>query len=517
MPTVPSVETETLAATVSAAEDRDRREVIAPANGEQLGTVPECIPEDVETAFEHANDAQESWAARSLKERGEILWDIADAFLEERSWLADVLLAETGKARADAIEEVFDIAVNARYYASRAGSLLGPARRQGAIPLLTKTVEHRHPKGAIGLIVPWNYPLTLAVSDALPALLAGNSVVLKPAEETPFSLLAAARLLYDAGVPEDCFQVVTGDGATLGEPLIEAADLVGFTGGTETGRIVAETAGRRLTETSLELGGKNPMVVLSDADVETAAEQAVGDCFANAGQLCLSIERIYVQKDVFGPFRDAFLTETRSLDLGVGTDWGIDVGSLQSPAQLDRVQSHVDDAVDRGASLLAGGRHRPDVGPFVYEPTILTDVPEDATLHDEETFGPVVRIEPVPDAETAIERVNDSQFGLNGAVWTGSRKRGEQLASRIECGTVSVNGTYLATYGSVDAPMGGHKESGMGRRHGRQGIEKYTDSQTVAVQRGPPLRPGWMPDRLWARTIAGALRGWNTLSRWWPR
>ncbi|MEF8883220.1 MAG: aldehyde dehydrogenase family protein, partial [Halapricum sp.] len=192
MPTVPSVETETLAAAVGAADDRDRREVIAPANGEQLGTVPECIPEDVETAFEHANDAQESWAARSLKERGEILWDIADAVLEERSWLADVLQAETGKARADAIEEVFDIAVNARYYASRADSLLGPTRRQGAIPLLTKTVEHRHPKGAIGLIVSWNHPLTLAVSDALPALLAGNSVVLKPAEETPFSLLAAA-------------------------------------------------------------------------------------------------------------------------------------------------------------------------------------------------------------------------------------------------------------------------------------------------------------------------------------
>ena len=516
MPTVPQVETEPLAAAVRCQDSSEHREVIAPATGETLGTVPECTPEDVGTAFERARAAQHAWADRPLEERVAVLRRVADAVLDEQSWLTDVLQAETGKSRADAVEEVFDIAVNARYYASRADDFLEPTRRRGAVPFLTKTVEHHHPKGVVGLIVPWNYPLTLAVSDALPALLAGNAVVLKPAEQTPFSLLAAAKILWEAGIPEDCFQVVTGDGATLGEPLIEAADFVGFTGGTETGRIVAETAGRHLTETSLELGGKNPMVVLADADLETAAEQAVGDCFANAGQLCLSIERIYVEAPLFEAFRDAFVAETRALDLDVGTDWAIDMGSLQSAAQLQRVESHVDDAVERGASLLTGGRHRPDIGPFVYEPTVLTDVPTGATLHDEETFGPVVRIERVPDAETAVERANDSQYGLNASVWSGDRGRGKALARQIECGTVSVNGTYQVSYGSVDAPMGGHKNSGTERRHGRQGIEKYTDSQTVAVQRGTQLRPSWISNGLWARAMNVALRGWNRLSRWWP-
>jgi succinate-semialdehyde dehydrogenase/glutarate-semialdehyde dehydrogenase len=516
MPTVPRVETESLAAGVRCADKRERREVIAPATGATLGTVPECTPEDVEAAFDRARPAQQEWAARPLEERVAVLRRVADAVLEKQSWLVDVLQAETGKARIDAVEEVFDIAINARYYANQAAEFLEPTRRRGAVPFLTKTVEHHHPKGVAGLIVPWNYPLTLAVSDALPALLAGNAVVLKPAEETPFSLLAAARVLWDAGVPKDGFQVVTGDGATLGEPLIEAADIVGFTGGTETGRIVAETAGRHLTPVSLELGGKNPMVVLADADVETAATQAAENCFANAGQLCLAIERIYVEEPLFEAFRDALVAETRALELDVGTDWEIEMGSLQSAAQLERVETHVADALDRGASLLTGGRHRPDIGPFVYEPTVLTDVPEDAMLTDEETFGPVVRVESVPDAETAVERANDSQYGLNATVCSGDRKRGAAIARRIECGTVSVNGTYLATYGSVDAPMGGRKESGSGRRHGRQGIETYTDSQTVSVQRGIKVRPSWLSNGLWARAMNVTLRGWNQLSRWWP-
>ncbi|MFB6189645.1 MAG: succinic semialdehyde dehydrogenase [Halapricum sp.] len=516
MPTVPAVETGSLKSGITVGGDRDHRDVIAPATGEPLGSVPECRPEDVDGAVERARTAQQEWANRPLDERVTVLREVADAVLDRQSWLTDVLQAETGKSRVDAVEEIYDIVINARYYASEADSLLEPTRRRSGVPILSKTVEYRHPKGVVGLIVPWNYPLTLAVSDALPALLAGNAVVCKPAEQTPYTALAAAELLARAGLPAGCFQVVTGEGATLGDPLIEAADMVGFTGSTETGRTVVETAGRHLTDVSLELGGKNPMAVLGDANIETAAEQAVEDCFANAGQLCVSIERIYVDQSIFEAFVDAFVGETRQLRLGVGTDWDIDVGSLQSAEQLDRVQSHVEDALDRGASLLTGGRHRPDIGPFVFEPTILTDVPDDATLVDEETFGPVVRVEGVPDAETAVERANDSPYGLNAAVWSGDRRRGERLAARIECGTVTVNGTYRASWTSVDAPMGGRKDSGIGRRHGRQGVEKYTDSQTVTVQRGPPTKPGWVPNRLWAKTMETALGGWNTLSRWWP-
>lgn len=516
MPTVPSVEVDSLAAAVATESERELRDVLAPATGESLGHVPRCQPADVRTAVERARDAQRAWADRPLDERAAILRDVADRVLAEQSWLLDVLQAETGKARVDAVEEVLDIAINARYYASEADTFLGPSRRHGGIPLVTKAVEHRHPKGVVGLIVPWNYPLTLALSDALPALLAGNTVVCKPAESTPYTALAAARLLREAGLPEDCFQVVTGPGSTLGDPLIEAVDTIGFTGSTETGRIVAETAGRHLTPVSLELGGKNPMLVLADADPETAAAHAVEDCFANAGQLCVSIERIYVEQSNVEQFRDAFVAETRQLNLGVGTDWDVDVGSLQSADQLERAQSHVEDALDRGASLLTGGRHRPDIGPFVYEPTILADVPADADLTDEETFGPVVRLEAVPDAETAIERANDTDYGLNATVWSGDRARGEALARQIDCGTVSVNGTYRTAWVSVDAPMGGRKDSGIGRRHGRQGVEKYTDSQTVAVQRGFPLKPSWASNGLWARTMNATLRVWNRLSRWWP-
>ena len=514
MTLVPSVDTDGLGTLVRPVAERPTTTVTAPATDEPLGSVPKCAPEDVQAAVERAREAQADWAARPLEERIEILRRVHDRVLDQQGRLTDVLQAETAKSRVDAAEEVLDIAMNARYYAERAPEYLGSARRQGAVPLMTKTVEHRHPKGVVGLITPWNYPLTLVVSDALPALVAGNAVVLKPAEQTPFCALAAARLLHQAGVPEDVFQVVTGDGPQLGEPLIEGVDAVGFTGSTETGRTVAEIAGRTLTEASLELGGKNPAVVLEDADVERAAAGAVHDCFANAGQLCVSIERIYVHEAVFDSFCDAFVSETRQLNLGVGTDWETDMGSLQSATQLEKVEAHVEDAVERGASVLTGGRARPDIGPFVYEPTVLTDVPEGATLTDDETFGPVVRLESVPDRETAIERANDSVYGLNATVWSGDTERGESVAARIDCGTVTVNDPFLTVWASIDAPMGGRGDSGIGRRHGRQGIEKYTDAQSVSTQRGPPMKPSWLPNRVWVGAMSRTLSVWNSISRW---
>jgi succinate-semialdehyde dehydrogenase/glutarate-semialdehyde dehydrogenase len=477
--------------------DADRSiPVEEPFSGDEMGSVPAESPSDVRAAFERAREAQPAWAETSRTERARVLGEFHDLVLAARDELLDLLQREAGKARLDAYEEVLDVAQTTDYYASNVEDYLAPQREAGAIPLLTKAVHHRHPVGVVGVISPWNYPLTLSVSDAVPALLAGNAVVVKPAEETPFTALAMADLLAEAGLPEDVFQVVTGYGDELGPPLVEESDYVTFTGSTETGRIVAEQAATSLTDCSLELGGKNPMLVLDDADLAAATAGAVKGSFANAGQLCISFERIYVDESVYEEFLDRFLARTEALDLGATVGYGYDVGSLASGDQLRKVQSHVEDARDRGATVRTGGDHRPDVGPYVFEPTVVTDLPDEAVAACEETFGPVVSVEPVDGEEAAVAAANDSEYGLNAAVYTGDRDRGEALATRIECGTVGVNDPYVASWASTGAPMGGMKQSGIGRRHGAEGIEKYTESQTVALQRGPQLRkPDWLPGR----------------------
>jgi len=371
------------------------------------------------------------------------------------------------------------------------------------------------PLGVVGVISPWNYPLTLSMVDAVPALLAGNAVVCKPDGRTPFIALALAELLEEAGLPPDLFQVVTGEGATVGPALIDRVDYVAFTGGTETGRTVAEQAGRNLIECSLELGGKNPMVVLDDADVEKAARGAVAGAFANAGQLCLSAERIYVHEDRYEAFLDAFVGRTRSLELGVSFEYGPDVGSLIDADHRDSVHAAVEGAVEAGASLVSGGRTRPDVGPFCYEPTILTDVDPDSSLACDETFGPVVSVTPVPDAEVAVERANDSPYGLNASVWTGDLDRGRSVAREIDAGTVCVNDAFLIGWAAVDAPMGGVGDSGLGRRHGPEGIRRFTDAKTIATSRVGPLDMlSWSPKGLTARLAVGMSGIQRRLARW---
>ena len=344
-----------------------------------------------------------------------------DLLFENREELLDIVQLETGKARRHAHAEVLDVAMTARYYAYRTASLLESEQRQGALPGLTATEVHRHPIGTVGIISPWNYPLTLSISDIVPALLAGNGVVLKPSEETSYTSLKAAELLYEAGVPRDCFHVVTGFGPDLGEPLVSAADHVCFIGSTETGRIVARTAGETLTDCSLELGGKNPAIVRPDTDVERAAEGLVRGCFANAGQLCLSIERIYVHESVRTRFLDAFVDTAESMRLGVGPAFDIDMGSLVSESHLSKVEAHVEEAKREGATVLTGGRTRPDIGPYVYEPTVLTGVDGSITLRNEETFGPVVSVYGYGDDE-AVERANETEYGLKPR--SGPRTRG---------------------------------------------------------------------------------------------
>jgi succinate-semialdehyde dehydrogenase/glutarate-semialdehyde dehydrogenase len=479
-----------------ATEDPQAREAVAvhtPYTGAAIGEVPACTETDVTAAVDRAHTAQRTWAERPLAERADVVARIGEVVAANRERLMDLVQHESGKARLDAQEEVLDVVGNADHHAERAADYLAPERRRGALPLATRTVVHRDPVGVVGQIVPWNYPLTLVISDAIPALLAGNAVVLNPASQTPFTALYARRLLTAAGVPSDCIQVVTGPGPVTGQALVEAADYVSFTGSLGAGSAVATTATETLTDHSLELGGKNPFVVLADADLETAAIGALHACFATAGQLCISTERVLVHESRFEAFLSRFVELTADLTLGMTYDYGPEVGSLAGPEQLQTVRRHVADARDHGATVHAGGAHRPDIGPFAVEPTVLADVTDEMTVAHEETFGPVVSVAPVADADEAVARANDTTYGLHASVWTDTPERGRAVARDLAVGSVAVNDAYVASWGSYGAPMGGWNDSGYGRRHGPEGIHKYTRSQTVATQRGAPLvRPAWL-------------------------
>jgi succinate-semialdehyde dehydrogenase/glutarate-semialdehyde dehydrogenase len=487
--------------------ERAWTEVVAPATGELVGSVPRCGAEDVRAAVTRARRAQDAWAHRTFGERAAVFRRFHDLILERQEEVLDLLQLEAGKARKDAFEEVLDVSIVSSYYASNAERHLRPQRRQGAFPALTAAYELHQPLGVVGFIEPWNYPLTLAITDAIAALMAGNAAVLKPDQKTPFTALWGVELLAEAGLPDDLFLVVTGSGAELGRPLIEVVDYVCFTGSTAVGRQVASQAGERLIGCSLELGGKNALLVLADADLDQTVPGAARACFSNAGQLCISCERAYVHVDLYDEFRERFVEATRALRLGAALDYDSDVGSLVSEEQRDRVDAHVRDAVAKGARVLAGGRARPDLGPAFYEPTVLEGVTEDMDLFADETFGPVVALYRFESTNDAIERINASPYGLNASVWTRDLELGKRIAARLEVGTVNVNEAYAAAWASVDAPMGGFKASGLGRRHGAEGILKYTESQTVAVQRGLPIAaPAGIAQGTYSSLMSAALK-----------
>ncbi|MCH6471392.1 succinic semialdehyde dehydrogenase [Sinomonas terrae] len=481
-------------------------EVTRPWDGQPLGVVRQAADGEVEAAVLRARSAQRQWAATSPKERAAVVRRFATSILDRRDEILDLVQEETGKARLAALEEVLDASMISSHYAHTAPGLLKPRRRAGVFPLFTQTSELRQPKGVVGVITPWNYPLTLVVTDSVPALLAGNAVVVKPDHQTPFSALLVLDLLLASGLPDGLLQVVVGPGPAVGPPLIGVVDFMMFTGSTATGRLVAQQCAARLIGFSAELGGKNPLIVMDDADIPAAAAGAVRACFANAGQLCIAPERIYVHEAVRERFTHAFLDAVAQMSVGAGTSWGKDMGSLISPAHLAKVRAHLDDAVARGARVLAGGASRPDLGPSFFAPTVLTDVPEDAKLVREETFGPIVAIYPVASEDEAIARANDSELGLNASIWT-TPSRGRALAERIEAGMVNVNEGYGAAWASHGAPMGGWKDSGVGRRHGDEGLLKYTEAQTIAVQRGVPVAPfAGMSNETFANLFTRAVR-----------
>ena len=479
--------------------------VASPLIDEPLGTVSAGTTDDVDEAFRRARVAQRAWAERSLADRTTVFDAFHSLVYRHRDVLADIVQVETGKDRTAAFDEVLDVLNNARYYSRNAAKFLTAKRRPGALPLLTRAREQRAPVGVVGQISPWNYPLSLAVSDAIPALIAGNAVVAKPDSKTPFSCLVVKQLLVDAGLPEDIFQVVTGSGTVVGGAIAERCDYLMFTGSTATGKKLGRTAGERLIGYSAELGGKNAMIVAPDADVQKHARTMAIACFSNAGQLCVSIERIYVHTDIYDDFLHAFTHSTESLTLGKGLNWDYDMGSLIDDTQLKRVQTYVDDAVAKGARVVTGGTPRPDVGPLHFAPTVLADLPADANLREEEVFGPVVYVQRVGSVDEAIDLANALPYGLNASVFASPHTAWE-IARRVEAGSVTINDGYAATWGSMATPLGGVKESGMGRRHGRDGMTKYTEVKNIAQQRIVSMRgPHAMPKRLYGPLMTSVL------------
>lgn len=477
-----------------------------PLTGGPLATLTLSTEADVEKAFATAREAQPAWAARPLAERTAMVLRYHDLVLANRTELMDVIQLESGKARRHAFEEIADVATCARHYGRSAPRYLRSRRRSGAFPVLSQAIESHLPKGVVGIVSPWNYPLSLAVTDAIPALLAGNAVVLRPDLLGSLTALAAVELLFQAGLPREVMPVVLGPGSSIGQAVVDRADYVCYTGSTETGRRVATSLAPRLVGYSMELGGKNSMYVAADAPLSRAVDVAVRGAFSSAGQLCISHERLLVHTDIYDAFVPAFVRAVKDMRLGTELSFGADMGSLLGESQLKTVIEHVEDARAQGAEVLAGGRARPDIGPFVYEPTVLTGVTAAMTCRDEETFGPVISIYRVDSDEEAITLANDTQYGLNAAVITGSVRGGRRVASRLRAGTVNINEAYAAAWASMGAPMGGMKASGVGRRHGREGILKYTESQNVTAQHligfGPP--PG-MSDETFANVLSVSM------------
>jgi len=489
-------------------------EVRSPINGAPLGHVPQSSEADVVEAFARAGRAQEIWARTPLDERAAMLLRLHDLVLDRQEEILDLIVWESGKARKHAFEEPLHIALTARYYARTAHEHLDTRRRRGVVPGLTRVEVNRVPKGVVGIISPWNYPFTLALCDGLPALLAGNAVVTKPDAQTMLTALLGAELLEQAGFPRDLWQVVAGPGSSVGTAIVERADYVCFTGSTATGKLIAQGCAERLVGCSLELGGKNPLLVLRDADLEKAAEGAVRASFSNAGQLCVSTERLFVADQVYDRFVERFVARTEAMTLGATLEWGNDMGSLISQQQLDNVTAHVEDAQALGARVLTGGRARPDLAPYFFEPTVLEGVTPEMACFGHETFGPVVSLYRFHDEADAVARANEGEYGLNAAVFSQDGARAREIARRIRCGTVNVNEAYAATFASVDSPMGGMRESGMGRRQGSEGIHRYTESQSVATQRLLRFAPMLgTSDETYAKVMTANLRLMKKLGR----
>ena len=464
-----------------------------PATGETLREFECASMAEVGAAVERARAAQPPWADLGLEARVEILRRFQRLLHEKKDEIVRSITRENGKPQVEALlTEVLVVLDAARFLMENAHAVLKPEPVvHGNLVMKTKSAHLvRESYGVIGIISPWNYPFSTPATEGLAALVAGNAVVIKPSEFTPLAAQELARLLHEAGVPRDVFQVVVGDGSTGGALVDAPIDKIVFTGSVRTGKRVAETAAKKLLPVLLELGGKDPMLVLDDADLEVVTSAALWGAFMNAGQTCLSVERCYVHRSLYEKFLATVVEKTRKLHVGNGMAPETDVGPMIHEQQLRVVEAHVSDAIARGARLLAGGRRLPELGTNFYSPTVLADVTHEMLIMREETFGPVLPLMPFTTDDEAVRLANDSEFGLAASVWTRDRRRGEALAHRIHAGTVMVN-DVISCFGIAEAPHGGMKSSGLGRAHGRLGLEemvriKYVDSDLL-----PRVRKVW--------------------------
>ncbi len=467
---------------------------LEPATGAPLPEVPVTSPEDVVAAVGRAREAQKGWAALGFAERRRRLLAFKDLLLERADEVADLVHRENGKPRFEAtLHDIVPVAMLTTYYARKARGILRD-RRIGAPLFPHKRFYVRYePRGVIGVISPWNFPFSLPVGEIVTALAAGNGVVVKPSEFTPLTALKAKELLDAAGVPADLVAVVPGFGATGAALLAAGVDMVAFTGSVATGRKIAAACGERLIPCTLELGGKDPAVVLGDADLERAARTVVFGAFANSGQICASVERVYVDRRILDPFTRRVVELTRSLRQGDDSGGEVDVGAMTTPAQLEIVRRHVADAVAGGATVLAGGNARTEKGRF-FEPTVLSGVDARmAVLHDE-TFGPVLPIVPFDDEDEAVRLANGTAYGLNAYVFSKDRRHAEEVANRLTAGTVMVN-DVLFTHGVPEMPWGGVRDSGIGRTHGAQALREVCWMRHVATERVAWSAPWLYPYR----------------------
>lgn len=458
-------------------------EVKNPVTGKVFASVPNLKAEAVEQAVQRARQAQVGWAAMPVEQRCQILKRFADLLLAQQNQIIEIIQRESGKNFAGAYSEVVVVVFFVDYFAKYAPRWLKTESRRAPFPLLFSARVHRKPYGVVGNISPWNFPLMLCVADMIPALLAGNAVVVKPSELTPFSALEIGRVLKEAGLPDNVFQVVTGYGET-GAALIEVVDYIMFTGSTATGRKVAARAGERLIPCTMELGGKDPMIILKDADINTAAAAAFRGGMENTGQICISTERVFVEEAVYDEFLAALKKWYRQFTIGMDKSFEMHMGSMTHEREFERVQTHVQGAINQGARLLVGGSPLPQLGPLFFEPTVIVDAKPDMEIMCEETFGPVIAVMKVKDADEAVRLANQSRYGLSASIWSRDVRKAEALASRLESGVVNIN-TVFMEFGTPSVEMAGVKESGVGGRNGKQGLLKYTRPQSIVVDNYP--------------------------------
>jgi succinate-semialdehyde dehydrogenase/glutarate-semialdehyde dehydrogenase len=494
---------------------------IDPATEELIGRFEVTPAEELPRRLEHARRAQREWAALPVAERAKRLEALAGVFERRRREIAEVVTRENGKPLAEALfSDVLVSLDSIRWHARYAARILGEERVRHHNPIF-KGKRARlvsEPYGIVAVIAPWNYPIAIPVTAAVPALAAGNAVIIKPSELVPWCGALLGELFDQAGLPVDMVQVIQGPGA-LGQALIEARpDKVVFTGSVASGQKVAEACGRRLIPSVLELGGKDAMIVLADADLEVASSGAVWGSCTNCGQACLSVERVYVEPGALERFTQLCVEKTKQLRLGPGLDPNVDVGPLIRRRQIERVERQLEDATRRGARILCGGRRRPDCGPLFFEPTVVSGVDSSMLLMQEETFGPVLAIQGVADGEEAVRLANESLFGLGASVWTRDRARGEAIARQLRSGSVMVN-DVMSCYGITEAPHGGRAASGWGRTHSRFGLLEMAQVKYVASDLFPRgKKPWWFPYDAGVIELADgvfqALFGAKPAARW---